>query len=182
MPPRYVVQVQVAVLGAVPPLVAAALARDLARSVGVPRPHRRVAAAAAGCGLAVEGLYLWRTTTVNAEVQGLAFVALLALALARALSTGRRAWWGVALALAALLPFTHNLSAVIGGLVLATFLALAVLRTPRLSGPPPPSSSGSGPTRSATTRSRGSPRSAGSRTPRDSRSPGGSSSSRSPSG
>ncbi|WP_254546094.1 hypothetical protein [Halomarina pelagica] len=135
VPPRFVAQAQVAVVAAVPPLVAVALARDLAGARGLSVPTRRVAAAAAGCGLAVEGLYLWRTTTVSSEVQGLSFVALLGLALYRGVVRSSRRWTAVAVALLALLPFTHNLSTTVAGLVLTVYLATAAARRPRLTLP-----------------------------------------------
>ncbi|WP_436929292.1 hypothetical protein [Halosimplex halobium] len=121
-----VAQPLVACLGVVPALVAMAYARSL--TADLPRPYRRGAAAVAGLVLAVNGPYLFRSMSVNAEVYGLALLACFLLALDRALATGRRRWLGAAVALGLLLPFGHNLSTVVAGLAGTTLVALAVAR------------------------------------------------------
>ncbi|QLH81120.1 hypothetical protein [Halosimplex pelagicum] len=124
--PMAVVQPLVACLGVVPSLVAMAYARSL--TADLPRAYRRGAAAFAGLVLAVNGPYLFRTMSVNAEVYGLALLACFVLALHRALATGRRRWLGASVALGLLFPFAHNLSTVVAGLVATTLVALGVAR------------------------------------------------------
>ncbi len=128
--PLALVQGYVAVLGAIPPLVAAALGRTLARAAGLSPTRARTVALLAGLGLAVEGLYLWRTLTVSSEVMGLGLVALLALAVARSSATGRPAWIGLAVGLGALMPVVHNGSTFVGGLVVTVLVALHAARDP----------------------------------------------------
>ena len=130
--PLALVQGFVAVLGTVPPLVAAALGRRLALSAGLSGPRARAVALLAGLGLAVEGLYLWRTLTVSSEVMGLAVVALFAVALHRSFAVARPAWIGLAVGFGVLLPVVHNGSTFVGGLVASVLVALHVARDPTL--------------------------------------------------
>ncbi|WP_121820791.1 sodium/phosphate symporter [Halostella salina] len=126
--PLYVAQALVACLATVPSLVAMAYARSLAADFSA--PVRRGAAAFAGLALAVEGPYLFRSMSVNAEVFGLAVVACLALALGRTLRTERRRWLALTAALAVTVPVVHSLSAFVAGLVGTTLVALGVARRP----------------------------------------------------
>lgn len=128
--PLYLAQVVVAVLAAVPSLIVANYVRSL--TAELPRHYSRAAAAFAGIGLAVQGPYLFRTMSVHAEVFGLAILACLVLGVHRALRTGECRWIGLSVALGVPLPFVHNLSAVIAGLVVTTLVALDVARRPGL--------------------------------------------------
>jgi len=126
--PLYVLQGLVACLGVVPALVAVAYVRAILADL--PRPHRRGAAAFVGVGLALDGPYLFRTMSVNGEVLGLAVLFPFALALHRALRTDRPAWIAATVALAATLPFVHNLTALIAGLIATVLVALSLARRP----------------------------------------------------
>ncbi|WP_254535865.1 hypothetical protein [Halomarina litorea] len=130
--PLALVQGFVAVVGAIPPLVAAALGRTLALSAGLTRVRARLVGLLAGLGLAVEGLYLWRTLTISSEVMGLAVVALVVLAAHRSFTTARPAWLGLAVGFGVLLPIVHNGSTFVGGLVVSVLVVLHVARDPTL--------------------------------------------------
>jgi hypothetical protein len=127
--PLSIAQPTIALLGASVPLLVVSFARRVgARSF---RPaDTRAAAALAGLLLATEGLYLRRSAAVSSEVVGLLFVVLLALAVHRGFETRRPAWGAVAVVLLGVFPITHNLSTMIGGLVLTALVALHVHRRP----------------------------------------------------
>lgn len=128
--PLYVAQAVIAVLAVVPSLVVVEYVRSL--TAELPRSHSRAAAAFAGIGLAVQGPYLFRTMSVNAEVFGLAVLACLLCTLHRTLQTGDRRWLALTVVLALLVPVVHNLSALMVGVVGTTLLALGVARSPSL--------------------------------------------------
>lgn len=128
--PLYVAQVVIACLAAVPSLVVVEYVRSLTSEL--PRTHSRAAAAFAGIGLAVQGPYLFRTMSVNAEVFGLAVLACFVLALHRTLQTGDGRWLAATVGLAILVPVVHNLSALVLGVVGTTLVALEVARSPTL--------------------------------------------------
>jgi hypothetical protein len=130
--PLYLAQPLVAFVGAAAPLAGIALARDLAPASWPPR-RVRTAAALAGFGLALEGLFVRRTGVPDEEAVGLVLVPLLALAAYRWLDGGRRAWGGLTLLLLAFLPPLHNLSSLLGLLTVFGIVALHVVR--RASGP-----------------------------------------------
>lgn len=125
--PLYVAQFVIACLAVVPSLVVVEYVRSL--TAELPRTRSRAAAAFAGVGLSVQGPYLFRTMSVNAEVYGLAVLAVLVLALHRTVRTGDRRWLGLTVALAVLVPVVHNLSALVVGVVGTIVVALAVARS-----------------------------------------------------
>jgi len=125
--PLYLAQPLVAFVGAAAPLAGIALARDLAPA-SWPARRVRTAAALAGFGLALEGLFLRRTGVPDEEAVGLVLVPLLALAAYRWLDGGRRAWGGLTLLLLAFLPPLHNLSSLLGLLTVSGIVALHVVR------------------------------------------------------
>lgn len=126
--PLYLIQPYIAVIGVVAPLIAATFASRIALAKGATGRQARIAAVLAGLGLAVEGLYLWRTATISSENMGIAVLAVLTLAIHRAFVTERSAWLIIAGSLAALLPIVHNGTAFVGGLVLTTLITLHVAR------------------------------------------------------
>jgi len=130
--PLYVAQPMIAAIGAVPPLVAVVLARRVGTGIGWHGRDVRVAAAVAGLLLAIEGLYLRRSTAVSSEVAGLLLVALLALAFHRALDTRRPAWFGATAMIIVVLPITHNLSTIQGALAVTALLAMHVHHRPTI--------------------------------------------------
>jgi hypothetical protein len=133
--PLYLAQPLIAFVGAAAPLTGLALARELAPASWSPRAAspRRVALAAAlvGFGLALDGLFLRRTGVPDEEAVGLVLVPLLALAAWRWLDGGRRAWGGLAFLLLAVLPPLHNLSSLVGLLVVTGLVALHAVRASR---------------------------------------------------
>jgi hypothetical protein len=128
--PLAIGQPTIAVLGASVPLLAVAFARRIGAGVGFRPAGVRVAAALAGLLLATEGLYLRRSAAVSSEVVGLLFVILLALAVHRGFESRRPAWGAVAVVLLGVFPITHNLSTMVGGLVLTALVALQIHRRP----------------------------------------------------
>lgn len=120
--PLVVAQPTAAVVGAVPCLVAAALARRWVHRADLDLAAPRLAAGTAGGLLAVGGLYLHRSTPADEQTLGLLVVPLLAVAYWRWLGGDRR--WGLAaVALAAVLPPLHNLDGVVGALTLTALVA-----------------------------------------------------------
>lgn len=113
-----IAQPAVAVVGAVPVLLAVAAARRIGiRSVG--GTGKRVALLA-GLLVAIEGLYLHRSMPVDEQTVGLLFVPLVAYALARAESARR--WLVCAVVPLIVLPAVHNLDSIvvsIAGLIAA---------------------------------------------------------------
>lgn len=130
--PLLVAQPVAVVVGAAPCLLAAALARRWGRRRGWSPGRVRLAAAAAGLGLAVEGVYLHRSMPADEQTVGLLVVPLVAVAYRRWLAGGGRRWAVVAAVLAAGLPPLHNLDSLVAGLVLTALVAAgAPGRSPR---------------------------------------------------
>ncbi len=90
----------------------------------------RPAALLAGALLAVEGIYLYRSMPTDEQTAGLLLVPLVALATHRALATGDRAWTAMAAGFFAVLPPLHNLTSLVGALVVTVLLVLAALGRP----------------------------------------------------
>ncbi|MFD1514139.1 hypothetical protein [Halomarina rubra] len=124
--PLYFVQILIACLAIIPSLIAVSYARSLTR--GLPRTYQRGAAAFAGIGLSIEGLYLWRTATISSEVYGLAFVAIIVFALHWGITREDRRLLALAVVLSSLMPAVHNGSTFILGLILTTLVAIVVTR------------------------------------------------------
>jgi hypothetical protein len=115
----------IALVGAVPPVIAVVLVWRLASS----RSHDSavtLAALAAGLTLALEGLYLRRTVTVSYEVLGILFVALVAIGAHQFCRTRRPAWGVATITLLVALPTTHHLSTFMAALTLTSVVVLAV--------------------------------------------------------
>lgn len=127
-PALTIAQPAIAVVGAVPVLVAAAAARRITRRRGA--GGAVTASVLAGGLLAVSGLYLHRSMPVDEQTAGLLFVPLGVIAVARARHSGRTAWYVVAAVLAVALPPTHNLDSVVFGVALLAWVAIEVARTP----------------------------------------------------
>ncbi|WP_306059920.1 sodium/phosphate symporter [Natronococcus wangiae] len=128
--PLWLAQPIIAIVGAVPPVIAVLLVWRLAS------PYARtdailLAALAAGLTLALEGLYLRRTVTVSYEVLGILFVALVAIAAHRFCRTRRPAWGVATIAMLVVLPITHHLSTFMAALTVTSVVALAVARDGR---------------------------------------------------
>jgi len=128
VPPMRIAQPVSALVGAVAGLVGLALARRLAARRGWSRRETFAAATLAGGLLAVEGLYLHRSAPTDEQTVGLLLVPLAAVALGRAATTGRRAWWAVVAAAGGTLAPVHNLDGTVFALGLAVVAALAVAR------------------------------------------------------
>lgn len=128
--PLWLAQPVIAVVGAVPPIVALLLVRNLGLEFGWPPRRTLVAATLAGFVLAIEGLYLRRTVTVSYEVLGLLLVPVVLLCVHRFFETSRRAWIGVAGILLLALPATHHFSTVIAAVSLTVLVAVWIDRRP----------------------------------------------------
>lgn len=122
-----------AVVGSVPVILVAAIARRIAGGVGLDGQATRYAVVLGAWTLAVEGLYLHRSMPVDEQTVGLFLVPLGVLAVVYAVGRDRR-WWAVALPVLAALPSVHNLDAFVTALAL-TLLALVALESDRLAAP-----------------------------------------------
>ena len=116
--PLHVAQFLVAVIGTVPALLVFVLVAGVCEQLGWNRSRARIAAVLGGLLLSVDGVYLGRSAAVSSEMLGHALVVLTAIAFYRALRTERPAWMALTVVLAVALPLTHNLSALVGALVL----------------------------------------------------------------
>jgi hypothetical protein len=128
VPTVRVAQPMVAVTGGASCLTAVALVARIGRERGWSRQRLRVAAMAAGIGIAVEGLYIRRSGVPDEEAFGLLLVPILGLAAWRALQTRRYAWWVPTLALGLTMPPLHNMSGLVAGLTLTGLVAAALVR------------------------------------------------------
>ncbi|WP_266081677.1 sodium/phosphate symporter [Haladaptatus caseinilyticus] len=124
--PLRIAQPAIAVIGSVPCLIAVWLTRRIGHQLQWNPVHTRIAAALAGLVLATEGVYLGRSAAVTSEGLGLVFVAILAIVFYRLLQTGRWPWIVLTALLIAIFPLTHNLSTMIGALVITALLAVSV--------------------------------------------------------
>ncbi|WP_255171521.1 sodium/phosphate symporter [Natrononativus amylolyticus] len=128
--PVWLAQPTIAVIGAVPPLIAFLLVTRLGTTITTDRRALLVAGTTAGVVLAVEGVYLRRTVTVSYEVLGLLLVAVLAITTVRALETRRPAWIVLTLVALAVLPVTHHLSTMLAALTVTAVVAGYGFRRP----------------------------------------------------
>ncbi|WP_266080504.1 sodium/phosphate symporter [Haladaptatus caseinilyticus] len=124
--PLGIAQFLVAIIGTVPALTVIVLIRHVCERLEWKPSHARLAALLAGLILAFEGVYLGRSAAVSSEMLGHALVILSALAFYRALRTERPAWMALTLAFVVALPVTHNLSSMIGALVLLAIFVRAL--------------------------------------------------------
>jgi hypothetical protein len=109
--PLYVIQPMVSVIGAAIVLVGVAMTRRLGFAIGWPTRRVRYAALVPGLLLAVQGLFLRRTTVPDPEVLGILLTLLSVIAFDRILRAGDDRW---------LVPF---------GLLLVTFPILHIFST-----------------------------------------------------
>ncbi|WP_435320304.1 hypothetical protein [Haloarchaeobius sp. TZWSO28] len=116
VPPLYVAQGMIAILGSVPALLAIAMVRRIGRVNGWPHRELRIGAFLAGFVLSVEGPFLRRSATVSSEVAGLLLVPILAISLDRFIRSRRNLWGLIAALLVALFPLIHNLSTMVAAL------------------------------------------------------------------
>jgi hypothetical protein len=124
-----IAQPMVAVTGGASCVTAVALVARIGRERDWSGRRIRVAAVAAGLGIAVEGLYLRRSGVPDEEAFGLLVVPLLALVAWRALQTRRAAWWVPAVALALTMPPLHNMSGLVAGMTLTGVAAAGLVRS-----------------------------------------------------
>lgn len=128
--PLYLAQPLVALVGGASCLAGMLFVHQIAG--GRWSPGRvRLAAAVAGLGLAVEGLYLRRSGVPDEEAVALLLVPLVALAVHRLLTSRRPAWAVVAAVLLAALPPLHTFGSLVGGLTVTAVVAGAVVTDPR---------------------------------------------------
>lgn len=129
-PARYVSQPVIAIVGALPSLVAAVFATRLGRHLDWTVHRRRSAGLLAGAFLAVNGLYLHRSMPVDEQTIGLFAIPLVLLALARVHQAERGQWYVVLTILLLSLPPLHNLESIIALflLTIAVFLRRTTAR------------------------------------------------------
>lgn len=122
-PPLLVIQPLSVLVGGAIPVVGLAYARAVTTELDWSRRRVRTSGLLAGFLLAVGGVvFLYRTMAADEQTLGLLLVALLGLALYRALTTRRPVWALATALLVAVLPPTHNLSGVVGALVVTTLV------------------------------------------------------------
>jgi hypothetical protein len=108
--------------------VGAVVARRVAREVRLPSVTPTRVALFAAALLAVEGLFLRRTSVPDEELVGILFVLVLAVSLHAALRTGLARWYAVAGLLLAVFPITHTFSSLLAALVTTALVARHVTR------------------------------------------------------
>ncbi|MFB6197553.1 MAG: hypothetical protein ABEI52_04700 [Halobacteriaceae archaeon] len=126
VPPRYIAQPAIAVVGAIPVLLVIPVGHRIARDIeGFNLANGGIYASGL---IAVDGLYLHRSMAVDEQTLGLLFVPLVAVTIAVAILRGDRRWL-VPLGIALLaLPPTHNLDSIIAAIALL-LLSVFVART-----------------------------------------------------
>lgn len=122
-PARFLSQPVIAIVGALPSLVAAVFAHRLTGYLGWSLSRRRFAGLLASVLLAVDGVYLHRSMPVDEQTVGLFVVPLAVLVLARSGQSDSRRWYLVLGALLLSLPPLHNLDSMVAlfALVLIVF-------------------------------------------------------------
>jgi len=119
-----------AIVGGMSCLVAVMLARRLGIGLGWSASRTRLAALLAGLLLAAEGIYLHRSMATDEQTAGLLLVPLLAIAAHRALSTEQIRCVVLAGLIGLILPPLHNLTGLVGALVVTVLLVPAAIRQP----------------------------------------------------
>ena len=130
IPPVKMAQPMIAVLGSASCLTAVAVVRRLGHEINLPRRRVRWAALLVGVGLAVEGLYLRRTGVPDEEVLGILFIPLLAIAVHRAVRTGRLSWIITGGLITLVYPLTHTFSTLFAALTVLGVVTTQILRAP----------------------------------------------------
>jgi len=130
-PSRFLSQPVIAIVGALPSLVAAVFAHRLTGRLGWSLSGRRLAGSLASLLLAVDGVYLHRSMPVDEQTVGLLVVPLAALVLARSMLNDSRRWYVVLGALLVSLPPLHNLDSMVAlfALVLVVCVRRVSVRT-----------------------------------------------------
>lgn len=131
--PVHVIQPALSVVGATTCVVAVAFTRRLAADLQWPPRRVTLAALTAGLLLAVQGLFLRRTTVPDPEVIGLLFTLLAVLACHRALTTqgerGRR-WLLVLAIFVGTFPILHQFSTFNAAMALTALVGAELARRP----------------------------------------------------
>jgi hypothetical protein len=125
--PLFVAQPVIAVIGALPVLLAVTIGRRLGIAHGFDRRAARRAGLFGGMLLAVEGLYLHRSMPVEDQTLGLFVVPLGLIAIYRGYRLQSRPWYVAAGVLLVSVPPLHNLDTVVAvtGLILLAVVARA---------------------------------------------------------
>ncbi|WP_458210591.1 sodium/phosphate symporter [Haladaptatus sp. NG-SE-30] len=121
--PLAITQPLIAVVGSIPCLAVAAIAKRSAERLGWQPKYVRQTAILAGVFLAVDGIYLSHSIAATSDVFGLLFVIVLAIVFHRTVHTGQLRWAGLSVLLVGLLPITHTMAAIIGALVVTAMFA-----------------------------------------------------------
>jgi len=129
--PLRIAQPTSAFLGATSVLVGVVLARRLALGLGWSRRDARLAALTAGSVLALEVVYLYRSTPTDEQTAALVLVPVVVLASERWIAAGDRGWAAVGALVVGSVPPLHNLSGLVAVLAVAVVAGVAVVRDPR---------------------------------------------------
>jgi hypothetical protein len=125
--PLVVAQPTIAVVGAMPVVLAVAVARRLGGRLGLGPARARRGALLAGTLLAVEGLYLHRSMPVEDQTLGLMLVPLVVVTVARGYAGDGR-WYAVGVVALVSLPPLHNLDSVVAAAALTLLAAVLLVR------------------------------------------------------
>lgn len=128
--PVYVIQPLVSVIGTAVVLVGVALTRRLGTDLGWPARRVRLAALATGLLLAVQGLFLRRTTVPDPEVLGILLALLAVVALHRVLWHHDDRWLAPFAVILVTFPLLHIFSSFNAAVMLTSLYALALAARP----------------------------------------------------
>lgn len=128
--PLYIIQPMVSIIGSAIVLVGVALTRRLALDMGWPSQRARQAALVTGLLLAVQGLFLRRTTVPDPEVLGILLALLGVLALYRILWAEDNRWVVPFAIILVTFPILHIFSTFNVAVMLAALYALSVAAKP----------------------------------------------------
>jgi len=128
--PLYVIQPLISVIGAAVVIAGIAIVRRLATNLGWTARRTRHATLGTGLLLAVEGLFLRRTTEPDPEVLGMLLTLLSVIALYRILWNGANRWAIPFIVFLFTFPILHIFSTFNAAVALTTLLALAITTRP----------------------------------------------------
>lgn len=125
--PLYIIQPLSVLLGALPVLVVVSLTLRLGARWGWPTGRQSVTALVAGLFLALNGAYLQRSYAADEQTLALFFVPVLAVAAVTAAESHDWRWTGLTAVVMAVLPPLHNLSGLVGALVVTGVVFYGVI-------------------------------------------------------
>lgn len=128
--PLRLIQPLASLVGAIACLVGVSVARRAVAETGrLPSIRSHTVAVVTGGLLAVEGLFLRRTSVPDEEIVGILLTIIITFALHLAYRTGEKRWYGIVGLLLGILPLLHTFTSLIVGLVVTALTARHVSRT-----------------------------------------------------